>query len=136
METKNNEINTKKKCYLVSSTKNGLKTIEQVKSRDQRIRYLRNKRDDKIKMLEDRIRELESKICNLENNRKTLSSFGNYRFMEKIGADAVSTRLKNKDDDFGEYYVVYRINGKWYRQWHPIKDAGVDHNDDRLEDVE
>ena len=136
METKNNEINTKKKCYLVSSTKNGLKTIEQVKSRDQRIRYLRNKRDDKIKILKERIREIESKICNLENNRKTISSFGNYRFMEKIGADAVSERMKDKDSDFGKYYVVYRIKGKWYRQWHPIKDAGVDHNDDRLEEVE
>jgi len=136
METKNNEINTKKKCYLVSSTKNGLKTIEQVKAREQRIRYLRNKRDDKIKMLEDRIREIESKVCNLRCNRKTLSSFGNSRFMEKIGADAVSKRMIDKDSDFGKCYVVYRIKGKWYRPWHPIKDDEVDYNDDRLEEVD
>ena len=121
----------KKKCYLVSSTKNGLKTIAQVKARDQRIRYLRDKRNDKIKMLQDRIRELESKIYDLENNQKTPSSFGNYRFMEKIGADAVSTRLKNKDDEFGKYFVVYRINGVWYKVNYP--DVENDHSKYELE---
>jgi len=131
MKTKNNEINTKKKCYLVSSTKNGLKTIEQVKARDQRIRHLRNKRDDKIKLLKDRIRELEEKVYDLRNYQKTLDSFGNYRFMEKIGADAVSTRLKNKDDDFGTYFIVYRINGVWHKVNYP--DIENDHSKYELE---
>lgn len=124
-------INIKKKCYLVSSTKNDLKTIEQVKARNQRISYLRKKRDDKIKILKDRIRELESKIYNIERNQKTLSSFGDYRFMEKIGADAVSTRLKNKDDDFGTYFVVYRINGVWHKVNYP--DIENDHSKYELE---
>ena len=134
METKNNEIKIKKKCYLVSSTKNGLKTIAQVKARDQRKSYLRDKRYDKIKMLEDRVRELESKIYDLRNNQKTLSSFGDYHFMEKIGADAISTRLKNKDDEFGKYFIVYRINGVWYKVNYP--DIENDHSKYELEKLE
>ena len=134
METKNNKTKIKKKCYLVSSTKDGLKTIAQVKARDQRKSYLRDKKNDKIKMLKDHIKKLESKIYDLRNNQKTLSSFGNYHFMEKIGADAVSTRLKNKDDEFGTYFIVYRINGVWYKVNYP--DIENDHSKYELEKFE
>lgn len=124
-----------RKCYLVTSQRRGLKTLDQVKAREMRIKKLRDKNFEKRDKIKDWIKKLQDRLHELENETFP-ESFGSSRTLEKLGADAISERIKDKYNDFGKYYVAYRINGKWYRQWHPIRKGSVDHNDTRLEEVD